>query len=123
MRSFLSDDRNDLYLSVTDTGGMAVQGSELVMATGAEALRQQIVNMVRLQRGEYQYNLERGIDYMGLLLTDQPLVRLWESQILDLIKAIPEIKSIKYWNYGLKGNNFMFNLTVDTDYGIVEIKG
>lgn len=123
MFSFLTNDKNDLYLNTTDSGGKAVSGSVLVTADGAEALRQEIVNRVRLQRGEYEYDLTRGVDYMGLLLTDTPLVRIWEGQVLDLVRNITEITGIKYWNYGLKDNNFMFRLTIDSDYGTIEIKG
>ena len=123
MFSLLTNDKNDLYLDITDAVGKATSGSMLVTSDGANALRQVIVNRVRLQQGEYAYNLSRGIDYMGLLLSDTPLVRLWEKQVLDLIGEIDEIKGIKYWNYGLKDNNFMFCLTVESEYGTVEIKG
>lgn len=123
MFSFLTNDNNDLYLSAVDSGGKAVNGSVLVSGNDAEALRQEIVNRVRLQRGEYEYDLSRGVDYMGLLLTDTPLVRIWEGQVLDLVRSISQITGIVYWNYGLKGNNFIFRLTVDSDYGVIEIKG
>lgn len=123
MFSFLTNDKNDLYLSTTNTGGKAVSGSVLVTASGAEALRQEIVNRVRLQRGEYNYDISRGIDYMGLLLTDTPLVRIWEKQVFDVIDSISNITGVRYWNYGLNGNNFEFRLTVDSDYGVIEIKG
>lgn len=123
MYSFLTDDNNDLYLTLTDSGGKAVSGSELCVGSELESLRQIIVNKIRLQQGEYQYDLQRGIDYMGLILTDTPAVRIWESQVLDLIRAIPEITEIVYWNYGIEGNNFIFKLTVDTIYGRIEIKG
>ena len=123
MFSLLTNNENDLYLNITDTGGKAVSGSVLVTGTDSEALRQELVNRVRLQRGEYNYNLNRGIDYMGLLLTDTPLVRLWEEQVLDLVRNIPSITGIKYWNYGLEDNNFKFRLTVDSEYGEIEIKG
>lgn len=123
MFSFLTDDKNDLYLDVVDPVGDATANSKLVSAEGIEALRQIIVNRVRLQRGEYAYNLERGIDYLGLLLTDTPLIRIWENQVFDLLDEIEDIKAIEYWNYRLNGNNFEFRLSVDSDYGIVEIKG
>lgn len=123
MLSFLTDINNDLYLDATDSTGEAIASSVLVSAEGAEALRQVIVNRVRLQLGEYPYDTERGVDYMGLLLTDTPKVRLWEKQVLDIINSIPEVKTITYWNYGLEGNNFTFQLTVDSDYGTIEIKG
>lgn len=123
MISFLTDDRNDLYLSVVDSGGKAVSGAVLVMDEDAEALRQIIVNRVRLQQGEYAYDISRGIDYMGLLLTDKPLVRLWETQVLKLVRSIKDITGIIYWNYGLKDNNFIFRLTIDSNYGKIEIKG
>lgn len=123
MFSFVTNDNNDLYLDITDTGGLATAASVLQTGNDAEALRQVIVNRVRLQQGEYQYDLSRGIDYMGLLLTDKPQVRLWEGQVLDLVRTISEITGITYWNYGLKGNNFTFRLSVDTVYGKIEIKG
>lgn len=123
MLSFLTDDNNDLYLTLTDTGGNAVDGSELVMGSEIESLRQIIVNKVRLQRGEYQYDLSRGIDYTGLLLTENPLVRIWEGQVIDLVSSISEVKTILYWNYGIEGTNFIFSLIVDTTYGKIEIKG
>lgn len=123
MFSFLTDNNNDLYLDITNTVGKAVGGSVLMTSNGAEALRQIIVNRVRLQRGEYAYDLSRGVDYMGLLLTDTPLVRLWENQVLEIIDETPEITGIEYWNYGLNKNNFEFRLTVNSDYGTVEIKG
>lgn len=123
MYSFLTNNENDLYLNIVDTSGKAVSGSVLVTGQDSEALRQEIVNRVRLQRGEYNYNLTRGIDYMGLLLTDTPLVRIWEEQVLDLVRNIPGITGIKYWNYGLEGTNFKFRLSVDTEYGEIDIKG
>lgn len=123
MNSFLTDNENDLYLNITDSGGNAVDGSVLVMGTNAEALRQVIVNRVRLQKGEYQYNLNRGIDYTGLLLTDKPLVRLWQKEVLDLVKNIAHITGITYFNYGVKDTNFIFRLSVSSDYGTIEIKG
>lgn len=123
MLSFLTNDNNDLYLTLTDTGGNAVSGSELVMGDEAESLRQVIVNRVRLQRGEYQYDLLRGVDYTGLILSDTPAVRIWEGQVFDIINEIPDIKTVLYWNYGIKGNNFIFRLSVDTTYGKIEIKG
>lgn len=123
MFSFLTNDKNDLYLDVYSPDGKATNASVLVTASGAEALRQVVVNRVRLQRSEYPYDLTRGIDYMGLLLTDTPLVRIWEKQVLDLISEISEITGISYWNYGLDGNNFVFRLTVNSEYGKIEIKG
>ena len=123
MFSFLTNSNNDLYLDITDSVGLATSGSVLVTGEDAKALEQVIVNRVRLQQGEYEYNLNRGIDYMGLLLTDTPLVRLWEKQILDLVDDIDEITGIKYWNYGINGTNFEFRLTVESEYGTVEIKG
>lgn len=123
MFSFLTDSNNDLYLDIVDSTGKAVSNSVLVTDNDANALRQIIINKVRLQQGEYAYDLTKGIDYMGLLLTDTPNVRIWEKQVLDLISGIEEIKDIIYWNYGLEGNNFIFKLAVNSDYGTIEIKG
>ncbi len=123
MYSFLTDSNNDLYLNVVDSSGKAISSSVLMTDDRAEALRQVVVNRMRLQRGEYAYDLNRGIDYMGLLLSDTPNVRMWEKQVMDLVSSIQEVSGIEYWNYGLDGNNFIFRLSVNSEYGIVEIKG
>lgn len=123
MYSFLTDSNNDLYLNVVDSSGKAISSSVLMTDDRAESLRQVVVNRMRLQRGEYAYDLNRGIDYMGLLLSDTPNVRIWEKQVMDLVSSIQEISGIEYWNYGLDGNNFIFRLSVNSEYGIVEIKG
>lgn len=123
MYSFLTDSKNDLYLNVVDSSGKAISSSVLMTDDRAEALRQVVVNRMRLQRGEYAYDLNRGIDYMGLLLSDTPNVRMWEKQVMDLVSSIQEVSGIEYWNYGLDGNNFIFRLSVNSEYGIVEIKG
>ena len=38
-----------------------------------------------------------------------------------VMSHVSQITGIIYWNYGLKENNFIFNLTVNSEYGKIEI--
>lgn len=114
MKSFMTDDNNDLML---DSRGY------LYIGVDAEAYRQIIVNRIKLQQYEYPYNLERGINWLGYVLGVQTNLNIWEAQILNLVNKISFVNKISDWKYDVKGNNLEFRLIVDTDSGVIDIKG
>lgn len=114
MLGFITDDNNDIMLN--DVG-------EIKTATGVEAYRQHLVNRIRLQQYEYPYELTRGINWTGYLLGRNLNVNMWQAQFLSLINSIDFVKSIVDWRYNIDGNNFLFYLVVNTEYGEIEIKG
>lgn len=114
MLGFITDDNNDLMLN--DVG-------EIKTATGIEVYRQHLVNRIRLQQYEYPYELTRGINWTGYLLGRNLNVNMWQAQFLSLINSIDFVKNIVDWRYNIDGNNFLFYLVVNTEYGEIEIKG
>lgn len=114
MIGFLTDSNNDLFL---DNLGNISTGAEL------DAIKQQILNRIRLQQGEYQYDLTRGVNYMGYMLTDSPNLRLWENQIFDIVRSVEGVNKITFWATEMAGNVFQFAMKLDTIYGELEIKG
>lgn len=114
MIGIITDDNNDIVLD--DVGNIR-------MESGAEALRQQLVNRILLQTREYQYDTNRGVDYSNYIFTDTPMPKLWEAEVFEIIDSIPEILSVIEWQYGVNENNFEFYLVVDSIYGTIEIKG
>lgn len=114
MIGFITDENNDIML---DSIG------NLKMADGIEVYRQHIINRVRLQQYEYPYDLSRGINWMGLVFGTLRNLPAWQSQILGLVKGIDFVKDVADWNYNVDGNNLLFRLVVNTDYGQIEFKG
>lgn len=114
MIGIITDDNNDIVLN--DIGNIK-------MESGAEALRQQLLNRFLLQKREYQYDTNRGVDYSNYIFTDTPMAKLWEAEIFEIIDSIPEILSVVEWQYGANEGNFEFYLVLDTIYGTIEIKG
>ena len=114
MKSFATDINNDIYL---DSYG------EFAVVDGAEAEAQVIKNILRVQQYEYSYDLSRGIDYMGNVLTDSPNLLAWQTQLIDVVKGLSFVNQITKWSYKVEKNNLYFELSVTTDNGEIDIKG
>lgn len=114
MKSFITDENNDLTLD---------KWGNIRMEDGIEAYRQHIVNEIRLQQYEYPYNLNLGINWMGYILGQTGNLVAWESQVLDMINAMPFVKKIVDWKTNVNKNTLLFQLVVDTDLGQIDIRG
>ena len=114
MRSFATDIDNDIYLD--SYGNFAI-------VDGVDAEAQVIKNILRLQQYEYSYDLSRGIDYMGNVLTDSPNLVAWQSQMLDTVRRLSFVQQITRWVYKVEDKNLAFELSVKTDAGEVNVKG
>jgi len=114
MKSFITDDNNDLTL---DNLG------NIRMEEGIEAYRQHLVNEIRLQQYEYAYDLTKGVNWMGYVLGQTGNIMMWESQFLALITNTSFVKKILDWKYNVVDNKLLFNLVVDTDLGQIDIRG
>ena len=114
MIGFITDANNDIML---DSIG------NLKTADGADAYRQHIMNRLRLQQYEYPYDLTRGINWLGYVFGDGANIPMWQTQVLDMVGNIDFVKSVVDWRYNVDGNNLLFRLVVDTDYGQIDFKG
>lgn len=114
MKSFITDDNNDLTL---DNLG------NIRMEDGIEAYRQHLVNEIKLQQYEYSYDLTKGINWLGYVFGQKPNLTMWQSQLLGMVNGMSFVKSILDWKYNINGNNLLFNLVVDTDLGEITIRG
>lgn len=114
MKSFITDDLNDLTLD--SQGNIAV-------ADGLQAYEQVLKNVLKLQQYEYPYDLEKGINWLGNALGSNANLQLWESQLLDVVKNQSFVQRIKDWRYDVENNNLVFLLVVETDAGEITIKG
>ena len=114
MKSFITDENNDLTLDKL---------GDIKVLTGIEAYRQHIVNELRLQQYEYPYNPNKGVNYLGFVLGQTGNLVAWESQVLDMINAMPFVIKIVEWKTNIVNRNLLFELVVDTDLGQIDIRG
>ena len=114
MKSFITDENNDLALDKL---------GDIKVLTGIEAYRQHIVNELRLQQYEYPYNPNKGVNYLGFVLGQTGNLVAWESQVLDMINAMPFVIKIVEWKTNIVNRNLLFELVVDTDLGQIDIRG
>lgn len=114
MKSLATNIDNDLYL---DSYG------DFTVLEGTDAEAQVIKNILRLQQYEYSYDLSKGIDYLGSVLTDSPNLLAWQTQLLAVVKGLSFVRQITKWAYKVENNNLAFELSVRTDNGEINIKG
>lgn len=114
MKGFITDENNDLTLD---------KWGDIKMDDGIEVYRQHIVNELRLQQYEYPYNPNKGINYLGYVLGQTGNLTAWETQLLDLINALPFVTRVVDWKANVINNNLAFELIVNTDLGEIQIKG
>ena len=114
MLGFITDENNDIML---DSIG------NIKTDTGAEAYRKHLINRIRLQQYEYPYDLPRGINWLGYVLGHSVNLAVWQSQLLDMVSNVSFVKSIIDWKYNIIDRTLEFKLVVDTDYGLIELKG
>ena len=114
MKSFITDDNNDLTLD---------KWGNIRFEEGIEAYRQNIVNELRLQQYEYPYDPNKGVNYLGYILGQTGNLVAWESQVLDLINSMPFVNRVVDWKTNIVNRNLLFRLVVDTDLGQIDIRG
>ena len=114
MKSLLTNIDNDIYLD--SYGNFAI-------GEGVYAEEQVIRNILRVQQYEYSYDLSRGIDYLGNVLTDSPNLMAWQTQMLNTVKNLSFVSQITKWEYNVNDKNLEFILAVKTDNGEIEIRG
>lgn len=113
MKSIMTDENNDIYLS----------GKSLAIAEDKPAVIQIINNVLRTQRGELSYNTERGIPYLETVLGDNPDVDLWSSYMIDALNGIEYINKIISFvpQINNTNNTLTFISRVSTTFGDITI--
>ena len=113
MRTLLTDSNNDLYL---------VNGN-IAMGEDKEAVAQIVNNVLRTQKGELSYYIERGIPYLETVLGDNPDVNLWASYMISAIKGLSYVDRIISFVPQIDNdtNTLKFISRISTIYGDINI--
>lgn len=111
MRSFLTDENNDLYLV----------NFSLAIGEDKTAVAQIINNVLRTQKGEVDYDTERGIPYLETVLGDNPDVDLWSSYMVAAINDLEYVNRVVSFVPDVQDNTLTFTSRVSTIYGDINI--
>lgn len=113
MRVIQTDKNNDIYL---------VDG-HIAMAQDKQAVAQIVDNVLRTQRGELSYDVERGIPYLETVLGDNPDVDLWSSYMLGALNGISYINKVISFvpQVDNQTNTLTFISRLSTIYGDITI--
>lgn len=107
MRSFLTDENNDLYLV----------NFSLAIGEDKKAVAQIVNNVLRTQKGEVPYDNTRGIPYLETVLGDNPDVGLWSSYMISAIKNIEYVNRVISFVPSVQGNLLTYTSRISTIYG------
>lgn len=113
MRAIQTDENNDIYLV----------GGHIAMAQDKQAVAQIVDNVLRTQRGELSYDIERGIPYLETVLGDNPDVDLWLSYMLGALNSISYINKVISFvpQVDNQTNTLTFFSRLSTIYGDITI--
>lgn len=88
-----------------------------------KALSNVVLNAVRTNRGELQYDLSAGIPYFDTLFSNPPNVPMWESFLKQVTLSIPGIDSVESFSYKVTDHVFRYAMTLTTNLGEVTVNG
>lgn len=114
MLSIKTDDTNDLYLD---------ELGNIVFARDVQALQQVISNNVKLQLGELQYDITRGVPYLETIFGENPDVNLWESYMQDAVEKVNNVIRIESIESTITDNILNYEIIILSTFGEVKING
>jgi hypothetical protein len=93
---------SDLYLDPL-TNDLAIIGGDVQLVTGREAVRQQIMLRLSLQKGEWPLDIRAGVDWRGQIMVRNPDLQAIAAIFRQRILSTPEV--IRLASFSLTFNN------------------
>jgi hypothetical protein len=105
---------NDITLD--DFGNLAI-------ISDLDALMNIIKCVVRVNMGELQYNLRKGVPYFQTIFSEKNLIYLWESYLREAISNVRGVRSIEYveFDYSPVDDILSYKAGINTQYGAIEL--
>ena len=114
MITIATNELNDIY---TDASG------NLAMITNINALANVAKNVILTAQGEPQYNQESGIPYFETIFCDTPQIDLFQAAQIEALENIEDINRVTNYSYKQENGVFSYTVTIDTNYGDIQING
>lgn len=88
-----------------------------------DALMNVIRCVVRVNMGELQYNLLKGVPYYQTIFSDKSLIYLWSSYLREAILDVKGVIKIEYleFDYIPVSDTLSYRAGIQTIYGVLEL--
>jgi hypothetical protein len=114
MKTIGINDNNDIYL--TPSGNLAVK-SDL------EAMGDILVNKAQGNRGELQYDTEKGVDYFNTIFSSPCYPDLFQAQLVATLEDTDEVQKVSDYSAKIDGDVYSYSVNITTSYGEVALNG
>jgi hypothetical protein len=107
----MSDIKMDLSNGSTDFGDILIENNDLVMVTGKEAIKQDIVQRLRTFLGEWFLDNTIGVPYYQQILVKNPNQSNIDAIFINVILSTPGVTQLS--EYSFKPNYTIRQLEID----------
>lgn len=113
MKSFLTDENNDLYLN-----------GQNQVATGSdnEAIAQIVINALRTIKGELQLNIDSGVPYFETIFNKNPDIQLWQGFMIEEAEKIDGVIKVDSMDITIDDDQLSYEMKIKTIYGEISVK-
>lgn len=111
-----------LSLQVDDTGDMVLSDcSNIGFVSGEDACKQDILQAMRMVKGENPFNTDEGVDYFNLVFTPVPDYDQFRDQLVTQIMSVPDTLDVITLNINKSDSTVTIAAEVSTVYGSIII--
>lgn len=105
-------------LDILTTGDLELDNGDLVFVRGLDAVRQRVSMRISIQLGEWAFDTEQGLDYLGEVFRKDASIPLIRSRVLTLIASAPGVLQVRFLDVRLNGRTLsvQYVFLVDPDF-------
>lgn len=105
---------NDIYLD---------GNNNIAMKKDINAIADIVLNKVRTNLGELQFNIDLGIPYFTTIFTSTPNFDLWQKFVEDSALSLNNVTEIVDFNKTIQNNTLTYSMTINTNLGVITVNG
>jgi hypothetical protein len=113
MQTLNTDENNDLFLD----------GKNIALATGVQAVAKVCEQVVQTQRGELQFDITRGIPWFETVFSSIRYIKLWASDMVLAFESVANVTVVTSFKYEVKDRAVKYVAQINSTFGKVALNG
>ena len=114
MKTISINENNDIYL--TPSGNISIK-------TDIEALGDILVNKTQTNKGELQFDEEKGIDFLNTISPCPAEIEFSESELINQIEDTDSVQNVYNFESETKNGIYSYKADIITDFGNITLNG
>lgn len=114
MKTIAINENNDIYL--TPSGNISIKAN-------IEALGDILVNKTQTNRGELQFDEEKGIDFLNTIFNSPAEIEFFESELINQIEDTDNVQNVYNFESETKNGIYSYKADIITDFGNITLNG